>query len=59
MIKLLPLLLIFGSCALINSKRPVSDKMRDCVYELVGQHGVGALKAKETCLGIYKPRISE
>lgn len=56
MIKLLPILFLLGSCALIDAKRPVTDKMRDCVYELVGQHGVPATEATASCQGIYKQR---
>jgi hypothetical protein len=43
------------SCSILESQLPVSDKMRGCVYTLVGKHGVESLKASETCLKIYKP----
>lgn len=47
------------SCSLHqNSQKTLSDKMLDCVNSMVGKHGVEAIKAKDTCIGIYRPSSS-
>lgn len=50
------ILTTLGSCSILGARQAVSDKMRDCVYELVGQHGVSAEEATKSCEAIYKRR---
>ena len=54
--KYLLLLFLFTSCAALEGRKSARDKMRDCVFELVGQHGASPEEATKSCEKIYRPR---
>ena len=48
------ILTTLGSCSTFEARKSTQDKMRDCVFELVGQHGVSAEEATKSCENIYR-----
>lgn len=49
------LILLLSSCSLLENQRPtISQKIHNCVFELVGQHGVNVESATKSCKEIYE-----
>ena len=51
-------MMILMSCAQVQKRVPkkkfANEKLKECVIELIGVHGVKALTAQEVCEKIYK-----
>ena len=54
MVRILVILCFLTSCSSFEARKSTQDKMRDCVFELVGQHGVSATEATKSCRDIYR-----
>jgi len=56
--KLILIMMILMSCAQVQKRVPkkkfANEKLKECVIELIGVHGVKALTAQEVCEKIYK-----
>lgn len=63
--KYLVLLTLLTSCSIVplemdkkkdKKKLTYSENVRQCVGDLIGNHGIEAVKAKDVCESIYKRR---